>query len=393
MRVTQVALRGILDSRARRTVEAELTVDCRHTGRGSAARAIAPGRRERRRGAERRLGRLTETEQALIPLLCGRDFDGQRDFDESLTGIDDRLDLGADLTLSLSLAWARACGSRWSRPLHQIVADLAGTTPALPRPLVNVFSGGIHLPGPPDTFQQIMIIPDGGTPAVDIELACAVYDRLAEAVGGEAGLSASSGLVTRGRTTAWQLEQARTACDAVAPDIALGVDVAAEHLAGDGGYRFEGAVLSAGELGDRLLGLAADFGIGYIEDPFDPADEAAWQEFRPPTALVVGDDLFATTPGRVRAGLAGGILLKPTQAGTLTGTVEAARAARAAGLELAVSHRSGETEDTAMCDLAVGVGAQLIKVGGPRRGDRLAKYNQLLRLAESVAADRHASFA
>jgi enolase 1/2/3 len=203
---------------------------------------------------------------------------------------------------------------------------------------------------------------------------------------GARSMSASSGLLLPDRTSEWQLGMLRRAAADVSA--AIGLDVAAEHLAtGSGSYLFEGREYSSAALADLLLSLASRYRIEYVEDPFDPADTAAWEAFLPAAraagVTVVGDDLFATDAALVRPGLADALLLKLSQAGTLTATLAAASRARAAGLGLVVSHRSGETEDTAMCDLAVAVGAEFIKVGGPRRGDRIAKYNQLLRLAEA----------
>jgi enolase len=166
------------------------------------------------------------------------------------------------------------------------------------------------------------------------------------------------------------------------------VDVAAEHLAAGGGaYRLNGGRVRGEELVERLERLARDHGLVYVEDPFAPEDAGLWRELTSrlgDRALVVGDDLFVTSAEYVEPGLANAILLKPSQAGTVTTTLEAARAARDAGLELCVSHRSGETEDVAICDLGVALGARYVKVGGPRRGDRIAKLNQLVRLAETV---------
>ena len=135
--------------------------------------------------------------------------------------------------------------------------------------------------------------------------------------------------------------------------------------------------------------LASAFGLVYVEDPFAPEDRDLWRELTSrlgDDVLVVGDDLFVTSAAYVDARIANAILLKPSQAGTVTATLETARTATQAGLELCVSHRSGETEDVAVCDLAVALGARYVKVGGPRRGDRVAKFNQLIRLAETVEA-------
>jgi enolase len=395
MIINDLHLRGILDSRATVTVEAELTLDGRHTGRGSSPCAIAPGRRERRRVDTPYLGALKSSTNidALHRALLGRDVTDQRELDAVLDRVDSADGVGAAVTLAVSLAYARAAATGMDQPLYATIAAMAGTMPALPRLLVNVFSGGIHLPGPVASYQQVMVIAHTGDLVTDIDAACAVWSSAADLVRDTYGelLSASSGIVLPLDSGA-QLDLLDRAIDAAGcgDAVSIGVDVAAEHLAaGDGRYRYRGDLLTAGELAEVFVAQANRHDLVYLEDPFDPADTGAWRALHrrlPGCVEVVGDDLFATDARRVGAGLADVILLKLSQAGTLTGTVDAAVAARKAGMRLAVSHRSGETEDTAMCDVAVAVGAELIKVGGPRRGDRLAKYNQLLRLAERVPA-------
>jgi enolase len=392
MRISDLRLRGILDSRARVTVEAELTLDGSHSGIGSAPRAIAPGRRERRRGPEVMLGPLNVP--ALCHLLDGRPVPDQRVLDALLTRAYEARTATADVTLAISLAFARAVCAATRTRLLAYLTGLVRSEPRLPRLMVNVFSGGIHLGRPARDFQQVMVIPATGTLTGDIRAASEVFaaaERMVRERFGGAELSASSGLlVPLGSERLLDLLDeavAGTGLDAVCT---VGVDVAAEHLScAPGRYRFDAEELDSASFGRRLAELAARHPLSYLEDPFDPADEHAWRQLRarlPAATAMVGDDLFATNASRVRPGLADGIVLKLSQAGTVTATVDACRAARRAGLIVAVSHRSGETEDTAMCDLAVAVGADLIKVGGPRRGDRLAKYNQLLRLDELLGA-------
>jgi enolase len=386
MEITHLRLRGILDSRGCTTVEAEMVLDGRYTGSGSTPRAIAPGRRERPRGPGVRLGRF------FVPELAGavlrQQVTGQRELDDLVTGIG----LGSDVALAVSLAFARAAAEAARRDLCGYLSDLAGTRPAMPRLLVNVFSGGIHTGPAPDGFQQVMLIPATGALAGDIAVALAVFEQAEREVTARFGapvLSASSGLrIPVDSTEQLVVLQAAIAATGYTGVTSIGVDVAAEHLVDrPGRYRFAGEVLDSTEFAKRLAGLAARFPLTYVEDPFDPADVVAWRMLRgilPPGVTVVGDDLFATDAHRVDATLAHGILLKPSQAGTVTATLDAARTSREAGLFAAVSHRSGETEDTAICDLGVALAAQLIKVGGPRRGDRVAKYNQLLRLTDAV---------
>ncbi|MFG2527474.1 hypothetical protein [Streptomyces sp. NPDC048516] len=394
MTITAVRLRGILDSRARVTLEAEVTLASGHTGTGSAPRAIAPGRLERRRGPEPALGPITAP--AVSAALTDGTVQGQQQCDTRLVGLHEAGEAGSDLTLAVSLAHARADAAARGIPLHTHLGQLYGglTAPGLPRLMVNVFSGGIHRTGPPRGFQQVMVLPATGRLHTDIEVADRVFTaahRSVERRFGPVTLSASSGLMVP-LDSAEQLDLLQAAVTETGHTevCTLGVDVAAEHLLTEPGrYRFGDRVLTAPDFADHLAGLAHRFRMSFLEDPFDAADDVGWARLRgalPATTSVVGDDLFATDATRIEPGKADGILLKLSQAGTVTATLAAAAAARRAGMLLSVSHRSGETEDTAMCDLAVAVGAELIKVGGPRRGDRLAKYNQLLRLDESVAA-------
>ncbi|WP_033213690.1 hypothetical protein [Kitasatospora phosalacinea] len=390
MRVTALLLRGILDSRGEPTVEAELELSSGHRGRGSAPRAIAPGRLERSLGDPDRIGRFPSPALA-ARLTAARDLD-QPGLDALLTAAHDEGAAGAATTLAVSLAFARAAADARGEPLHRALAAQAGSRPALPRLMVNVFSGGIHRREAADGFQQVMLLPAGDCLTDDVRVAALVHRRAEELAVerfGTVALSASSGLLAPVGTVG-QLELLEKAvADTPGGDrCTVGVDVAAEHLlADDGRYRFDGGRYEPGAFAELLAELVERHRITFLEDPFDPAHQPWWRRLRgrlPASAAVVGDDLFATDAARIDRSLADGVLLKPSQVGTVSGTLAAAAAARDAGMLLAVSHRSGETEDTAMCDLAVAVGAELIKIGGPRRGDRLVKYNQLLRLAEEL---------
>jgi enolase len=391
-RIVDLTLRGILDSRGGIAAEAELRVEDGSTGTASTPLAIARGRREHRRTDGLCLGPLPAAfANGAAQALRARAFEDQRDFDETLAELDGAL--GSDLTAALSLAFARACAQSAGMPLVRYVADLVDRAPAMPHPLVNVFSGGVHLHEPRLPFQQIMLVPALGSIAEDVEAAREIYaavEAALERAGVRFAYSASSGLVPERLGYRDVLGVARDAIESstASGGVALGVDVAAEHLrTPDGRYRVGPRELGGDELAEELLDLVRTYGLAYVEDPFDPDDAALWQAFTravPATACVVGDDLFASDPRFVAPGLAHGILLKLSQSGTLTRALDAARAAAAHGMALCVSHRSGETEDTGLCDLAVGIGARYAKIGGPRRGDRVAKYNQLLRLAETM---------
>jgi enolase len=383
--VAAVRLRGILTSRGEPTVEAELTLGHDITATASCPVAIAPGRLERARGA---VGGLGPLDIPVRELATDRAL-SQAEWDGRLMDFAQRHGLGTTVTLPASMAYCKAMAQAAGLPLHAYLASLAGTRPAMPALLVNVFSGGIHHPGPPDGFQQIMMIAGRGVRGVTEALR--VFGRLEQRHARRAGFmgySASSGLLVAGAATERLLGELRAELDATGSGLGLGFDVAAEHLREpDGRYRFEGRTISGAELAERVEGFATRYGAGFVEDPFDAADTECWRKLTARlTGLtdVVGDDLFATDALRMRAGLASGVVLKMNQVGTVSGTIEATWKARKLGMACCVSHRSGETEDTSMCDLAVGLGVSYIKVGGPRRGDRTAKYNQLLRLAEAI---------
>jgi enolase len=390
--ISHVRVRGILDSRARVTVEADVAFDSGSWGRGSAPVAIAPGRREHARSTALALGPGAPSAAADIVArrLRGLAVGSEAEFDHVLAQVARKAGAGADVCLAVSLATWRAAAALAEHPLYLHLARAAGTVPALPHPLVNVFSGGIHSGGSARGFQQLMLAPELDSIREDVEVALAIFgsvERRLIVLGRPNVLSASSGLLVEA-TPERLLAELREEADrqGAAGRIGVGVDVAAEHLAtGDGRYRLGNRLVGGDELLEFLVELAATNDLAYLEDPFAPEDEDLWRALGaavPERTCLVGDDLFVTDARRVDPELASGIVLKPSQAGTVTATLAAARAAAAVGMTLCVSHRSGETEDTFVCDLAVAVGARFQKVGGPRRGDRTAKYNQLLRLAE-----------
>lgn len=395
--VRRLQLTGILDSRGQRTIEARVVLGGGGVGVGSSPTAIAPGRRERMRTAVPRLGSLDEL-PAMVKIR--RLFEGelwwQREFDRALVDLMESDAIGSNFALALSLAFCRASCAEQHRPFHEYLAEMAGTHPCMPHPLINVFSGGIHKDRAARDFQQIMVAPRFDTVVEDIaegaQLFEAVRWRLEEA-SVRYSYSASSGMVVEGLSSEWLwsalVEELRKRPHADQTHVA--VDAAGEHLSqGNGTYRLGFRTVTGEELFDFYVRLVRERRLSYLEDPFTPCDHELWHSLKValgPTTCVVGDDLFATNTAHIDSTLAGGIVLKMSQVGTLTETLRAARMARENGLQVCVSHRSGETEDTAMCDLAVGLGADFIKLGGPRSGDRTAKYNQLLRLFEYFAMD------
>lgn len=392
-KVESITLRTILNSQGGRSLEANLRLSDGSVGFGAAARAIVPGRRERSLTASTPLGTLQGNADIaeLRDHLRGRSFETQREFDSVFSEDGPFANLGADIALALSLAFCRAQARARGCSLKTLLDDICPLPPSMPHPIVNIFSGGVH--GGHISYQQLMIIPRHDRLHDDVETALTVYseiENLMRSQGALEGYSASSGMLTTLSDVQQLFDIIASTLErlGLANDVALGTDVAAEHLEqGDGTYRVGSEIYTADELQVFHTKLLDDFNFCFYEDPFGPDDVAAWRALTGDAdagTMIVGDDLFATNVKNIDPGLATGILLKMNQVGTVTGTLDAAVAARKAGMRLCVSHRSKETEDTAMCDLAVAVGAELIKVGGPRRGDRIAKYNQLLRLAEEA---------
>lgn len=399
-RIRRVRLRGILDLRGQVTPEAEVSLLGDFVGTASCPVAIAPGRREKTRAKSLAVGALDPAHPLtdVIGELEGKNVSTQNDFDAVLADLQVASRAGADVTLSLSLAFGRACAQANGQSLFRYMCGLSNVRPAMPHPLVNVFSGGIHGDRSHLPFQQIMVIPEFGSIEDDVRAALTIYELIERRMADKGlilGYSASSGLMV-GQPYEALLDELSQQISALgmSSNVSIGADVAAEHLKlADGRYEFSGRLLSGEELASIHHDLIARYPIRFLEDPFDPDDVDLWRSFTSAVAdrsWVIGDDLFATNADYISKGLASGILLKMNQVGTLTATLRAAEAARNAEMILCISHRSGETEDAAMCDLAVAVGARFIKVGGPRRGDRTAKYNQLIRLAEELP-DRSAT--
>ena len=394
--INRVHFRGILESRGKLTIEAELELQDGSLGWASSPVAIAPGRREQRRSFIQHLGPLDG--EAVFSELRRRietvRFNSQNNFDSFVEQIPTAIELGADVRLVLSVAFCRATSKAQGISLLDQLVQLGGRSPAVSRPLVNIFSGGVHDSTCKIPFQQIMFTPDFGDIRANIEAGLAVYaavESRLEKSGREFRHSASSGMQLSGVGHVELFEELHEIIGQLnyprekAP---LAIDVAAEHLRTENGhYRFGTEIVTGDELFERLKEIVRKYNVQFLEDPFDPSDEELWRSAATqlsPSTVVVGDDLFATNSANIKPGLATGILLKLNQVGSVTGAIQAAQTAAEAGLVLCVSHRSGETEDTVMCDLAVAVGATYIKVGGPRRGDRIAKYNQLIRLAEHL---------
>jgi enolase len=410
--VAGVTARQVLDSRGRPTVEVDVRLDDGTLGRASVPSGASTGSSEAHElrdgnpevfaglGVEKAVMHVrTEIDAA----LRGRNADDQSGIDRLLRELDGTPQLarlGANAVLGASLAVCRAAALSSGRPLYRLIADLAGVeTPVLPLPMVNILSGGLHAGRGMDA-QDFLVIPSSADTMLEaIHLAARVRNAATEVcadrglptlLADEGGLS--PGCRTGHDALALLVEAIERAGLEPGRDAVIAIDVAAHSLLDPaGGYRLsrEGVHRSSTEMVEMVAGWVADFPVVSVEDPLDEEDWDGWAQITKQIGdrvRLIGDDLFTTSVLRLRQGIetgcANGVLVKVNQNGTLTGTLEVVRTARNAGYQPVVSARSGETEDDFLADLAVGTGAGQIKIGSLRTSDRLAKYNQLLRIAE-----------
>jgi len=406
--------RQVFDSRGRPTVEVEVTLDGGVMARASVPSGASTGTHEAhelRDGDTAFFNGLGVTAAAghvngeIAAALTGRDALDQVSCDTLLRELDGTTTLsrlGANAILGTSLAICRASARHIGQPLFRRIADLAGVTvPVLPMPMVNIISGGLHARHGMDV-QDFLIIPVGASTMLEaIHLAARIRDATT-AVCADRGLPTlladEGGLSPGCRTGQEALELLMTGIERAklepGRDVAIAIDVAATSLydraTGTYQLRREGRTATKDDMIDLVTSWIDEFPILSIEDPLDEEDWAGWTELTSRIGgrvHLIGDDLFTTNAERLRKGIASscatGILAKLNQNGTLTGTLQVVALAREAGYVPVVSARSGETEDDLLADLAVGTAARQIKVGSVRSSERLAKYNQLLRIAET----------
>jgi enolase len=336
----------------------------------------------------------------IAPVLIGVDADDQRAIDAALLELDgtkDKSRLGANAILGVSLAAAKAAAAAAGMPLYRWVGGTAAHV--LPVPMLNVINGGAHARNSID-FQEFMIVPAGAeTFSEGLRVAVEVFHTLAKllderglatAVGDEGGFAPD--LPSTEAAIEAILEAAERAGHR--DRIAVAVDPAATEFFSDGVYSLDGRTRSGDEMIDLYAALADRFPLVSIEDGLAEDEWAAWKSLTErlgDRVQLVGDDLFVTNVERleqgVEQGVANAILVKVNQIGTLSETLDAIALARTNGYAAVISHRSGETEDTTIADLAVATGAGQIKTGAPSRSDRVAKYNQLLRIEEELGAE------
>jgi enolase len=405
--IDAVGAREILDSRGNPTVEVEVALDD-----GTIARAAVPSGAstgafeavELRDGGDRYGGKgVTKAVDNVLdvigPELVGYEASEQRLIDQRLLDLDgtpNKERLGANALLGVSLAVARAAADSAGLPLFRYVGGPSAHL--LPVPMMNILNGGAHADSNVDV-QEFMVAPIGAaTFAEALAMGAETYhalksvlkkDGLATGLGDEGGFApnlssnrAALDLIARA------VEQAGFS---LGTDIALALDVAATEFHGDSGYAFEGRTLTAGDLTEYYRGLVDAYPIVSIEDPLSEEDWEGWVALTDALGdrvQIVGDDLFVTNPARLADGIAQGaanaLLVKVNQIGTLTETLDAVNLAHRSGYRCMMSHRSGETEDTTIADLAVATDCGQIKTGAPARSERVAKYNQLLRIEEEL---------
>jgi enolase len=405
--IEAVGAREILDSRGNPTVEVEVLLDD-----GSFARAMVPSGAstgafeavELRDGGDRYGGKgVGKAVDAVIhtvaPAIEGLAADDQRLVDQTMLQLDgtpNKANLGANAILGVSLAVARASADSAGLPLYRYVGG--PNAHLLPVPMMNILNGGSHADSNVDV-QEFMIAPIGApTFREALRTGAEVYHAL-KSVLKQKGLS--TGLGDEGGF-APNLDSNRAALDLIAEavattgltlgeDIALAMDVAASEFFKDGSYAFEGGSKSAEEMTAYYADLVASYPIVSIEDPLDEDDWDGWKaitDLLGTKTQLVGDDLFVTNVERLQRGISGGqanaLLVKVNQIGTLTETLDSVELAHRSGYRCMMSHRSGETEDTTIADLAVAVNCGQIKTGAPARSDRVAKYNQLLRIEDEL---------
>jgi enolase len=409
----------ILDSRGRPTVQATCQLASGARGTASVPSGASTGTAEAlelRDGDPARYGGLgcrtavSHIETVLADALRTRSFHSQRELDEMMLDLDgtpNKSHLGANALLAVSLAFARAVAAERGVPLYRHFADLfdpAHEITALPRPTVNLFSGGKHAGGQV-SIQDVLIVPTAAATADEaMATIYAVYQAAARICWDKYGMRAlvadEGGLAPDFPSVEAMIEDAVAAIEQAGfrpgSEVALCIDVASSHFYENGEYHLGGEPLDASGMIETIAGWLECYPIVSVEDGLSEEDWDNWPALRErigDRALVLGDDFLATNPLRITraidANAANALLLKVNQIGTLTEAAEACRLARAAGWHVTVSARSGETEDDWLTDLATGWGGNHLKVGSITRSERLAKWNRLLAIAAETGLPLH----
>ena len=404
-KIKDIVAREILDSRGNPTVEVDVYLESGIMGRAAVPSGASTGMREAlelRDKDNRYLGKgvlkaVHNVNEIIKPALIGKDALNQKEIDTimiDLDGTENKSKLGANAILGVSMAVLRAAANYKGEPVYKYI----GNGKTLPRPMMNIMNGGAHADNNID-FQEFMIIPEADTIHERIRIGAEVFHNLkailkehgyVTAVGDEGGFAPNLGSTREALD--FIMEAIKKAGYVPGKDVNIGLDVAASEFYEDGLYNVEGKKLTTNQLIDMFINLVNDYPIISIEDPVDEND---WVGFRSITeklgdkVQLVGDDLFVTNSKYLQMGIdnkaGNAILIKVNQIGTITETLETINLAKKNGYKTVISHRSGETEDTTIADLAVGLDLGQIKTGSMSRTDRMCKYNQLMRIEEELS--------
>lgn len=405
LEIEKIHAREILDSRGNPTVEVDVYTGCGF-GRAAVPSGASTGVHEAlelRDGGDRYNGKgvlntVINVNDVIAPELLGMDVTDQREIDATMIEMDgtpNKSKLGANAILGVSLGVAKAAALSLGIPLYRYLGGVNAYR--LPIPSFNVLNGGKHA-GNNLAFQEFMIEPVGAKAFGEgLRMAAETYHALGKILQGRYGVGATNVGFEGGYAP--PLSKTRDALDAImsalditgyGEEIKIGLDPAASSFYKDGAYSIDGKNLSPGEMIDYYANLVATYPIILLEDPLE---EEAYEDFakitaRLPNTIIVGDDIYVTNPTRLKKGIdmhaSNALLLKLNQVGSVSEAFDTATMAFRAGFKIMASHRSAETEDSALADVAVALGTELLKTGAPARSERTAKYNQLLRIQEEL---------
>jgi len=409
--IIDIHARQIMDSRGNPTVECDVILSGGARGRAAVPSGASTGAFEAlelRDGGDAYMGKgvltaVRNVNEIIRPALLGMDATAQNDIDEKMLEIDgtqNKDKLGANAILSVSLAVAHAVASQKNIPLYKYIAEIYGNPNpcVLPRPMMNIINGGAHADNGLDA-QEFMIIPNGAHSEVEaIRMGSEIFHNLKKIlksngnstnVGDEGGFAPNFDSCDMALSVI--IDAIKSAGYIPGDQVSIGLDVAASEFYADGVYNFEGKKMSSDDMIEFFGNLCKKYPIISIEDALAEEDWDGWKNMTAKLGnkiQLVGDDLFVTNPIRLQRGIennvANAILIKLNQIGTLTETMRTIRMAQNANYGVVISHRSGETEDTTIADLAVATNAGQIKTGSMSRTDRMAKYNQLVRIQEEL---------
>lgn len=409
--IKKIHARQIMDSRGNPTIECDITLSDGAFGRAAVPSGASTGSFEAlelRDGGNNYMGKgvltaVKNVNEIIAPALVGMDASQQTEIDEKMLELDgtpNKDKLGANAILAVSMALAHAVANAKHIPLYKYIAEIYGNANpcVLPRPMMNIINGGAHADNGLDA-QEFMIIPNGATSEVEaIRMGSEIFHHLKSILkkgGNSTNVGDEGGFAPNFNSCAEALDTIVAAIRSAGyePDsqVSIGLDVASSEFYADGVYNFEGKKLSSDEMIEFYEKLISDYPIISIEDALAEEDWTGWKKLTERIGnkcQLVGDDLFVTNPARLARGIENGvanaILIKVNQIGSLTETLRAIKMAQDAKYGVIISHRSGETEDTTIADLAVATNAGQIKTGSMSRTDRMAKYNQLIRIEEEL---------